>query len=62
MRVPHFAPCWHDYYATKVFIRIIIAMEVDQHVNKLTYNEINYTDHFVVTFLHCSYLLYWHYA
>ena len=59
---PHFPPCWHDYYTTKVFIKITIYKSGDQHVTKLTDNYFNK--------LHCSfccnfpktYLLCWHYA
>ena len=39
--VPHFAPCWHDYYTTKVSIKIAIYKSGDQHFNKLTDNDFN---------------------
>ena len=42
--MPHFVPCWCDYYTTKVFIKIIIYKNGDQHVNKLTdidFNELH---------------------
>ena len=38
---PHFVPCWHGYYTTKVFIKIVICKNDDQHVNKLTDNDFN---------------------
>ena len=42
--VPHFVPHWHDYYITKVFIKIVIYKSGGQHVNKLTDNDFNKCD------------------
>ena len=56
--IPHFIPCCHDYYITKVSIKIVKYKSGDQHVNKLTdndFNKINYIDHFVITFLNPTY-------
>ena len=56
--IPHFVPCCHDYYITKVFIKIVKYKSGDHHVNKLTdndFNKINYIDHFVVIFLNPTY-------
>ena len=47
--VPHFVPCWYDYYITKVFIENVRFKGGNQHVNKLTDHDIdfikNYTDY-----------------
>ena len=38
--MPHFVTCCHDYYNTKVFIKIVIYKNGDQHVNKLNDNDL----------------------
>ena len=38
--VPHFAPCWHDYYTTKVSMELLYKSG-NQHFNKLTDNDFN---------------------
>ena len=57
--VPHFIPCLFGHYTTNVFMKIVIYKSGNQHINKLTNNDLNklriYTDHFVVTFLNPTY-------
>ena len=49
--MPHFAPSWHDYYITNEDCYI---KNDDQNVYKSTDNNLDYIDHFVVTFIHVT--------